>query len=108
MDVVRAAIGKLPSDQKILFDGIPRNFEQKEQFEKVLKETDRKFFCLQITLPEEEAWERLLLRATKEGRTDDIHEESIHRRIEVFKDQTVPVIKAYRSEGKMVDVDGLG
>jgi len=108
MEVVRTAIAQLPTDQKILFDGIPRSIDQKEQFDPILADLHRDITGIQITLPEEEAVKRLVLRAEKEGRTDDVLEDAIRRRIEVFKEKTVPVIEAYRQEGKMVDIDGQG
>ncbi|MBI2117578.1 hypothetical protein HYT95_01640 [Candidatus Peregrinibacteria bacterium] len=43
-----------------------------------------------------------------EGRVDDSDEEYIRRRMEIFREETLPVIDEYRRRGKLVDVDGRG
>ena len=108
MDVVHCTLETVPLDQKILFDGIPRSMEQKEQFDPILMSLGRTFTGIEITLPEEEVLKRLLHRAENQGRTDDASEASIRRRIEIFREQTIPVIDAYRREGKIVEIDGQG
>ena len=50
---------------------------------------------------------RLLQRAHVEGRADDT-EDVIRRRLEVYFDQTAPLIDAYEGQGLLVKVDGMG
>ena len=39
---------------------------------------------------------------------DDADESSIHTRISTFLEKTVPVIEAYKTNGKVIEVDGEG
>ena len=108
MDVVKAAVKGCPKDRPIIFDGIPRNMDQMEPFDKVVKEAGRDFRCVEIIVDEEAAVQRILKRADIEGRADDASEESIRRRMQLFHEKTEPVIEAYRSRGIVVDVKGEG
>ena len=50
---------------------------------------------------------RLLNRAAEQGRSDDT-EEVIRRRLEVYAEQTAPLIDTYSERGLLVRVDGMG
>ncbi len=108
MQVVKEAIESRPKDQKILFDGIPRDLDQMRSFDQIMAEVGRKFTCIEITLTEEEGVERILGRAKIEGRADDANEETIRRRMQTFFEKTVPVIQQYREQGKLAGIDGRG
>lgn len=107
MEVVRAAVRE-HGKQKILFDGIPRDNEQKQAFDALMDEEGRDFRCINILLPEEEAIERIRGRATEQGRTDDKDEEKVLRRMQLYREKTMPVVNAYIEEAKLVQVDGMG
>ena len=108
MQVVKEAIAARPADQKIIFDGIPRDSEQQTDFDKVMKETGRDFRCIEIHLDAEEGVRRILERAKEQGRADDADESIIRRRMDTFLTKTMPVIKDYKSKGKMIEVEGQG
>ncbi len=108
MEVVKEAIGSRPQDQKILFDGIPRDSDQKKDFDTIMREVGRNFRCIQLLLDPEEGVQRILGRAKTEGRADDANEEVIRRRMNTFIEKTLPVIEAYGKEGKVVAIDGRG
>jgi adenylate kinase len=46
-------------------------------------------------------------RAADQGRADDT-EDVIRRRLEVYAEQTAPLLAVYSSRGLLVQVDGLG
>ena len=108
MQVVKEAILERPADQKIIFDGIPRDEAQKEGFDEIMKDVGREFRCVQITLDPEEGVQRILGRAEKEGRADDAEEEVIRKRMNTFLEKTMPAIEAYKAAGNMIEVDGEG
>jgi adenylate kinase len=60
-----------------------------------------------ITANTDEVVKRLLNRAKEQGRADDT-EAVIRRRLEVYEEQTAPLIAIYESRGLVVTVDGLG
>jgi len=108
MQVVKEAIAAQPADQKIIFDGIPRDEDQMKAFDEIMKEAGRDFKCVEIKISEEEAFNRILGRAEKEGRADDADEEKIRRRMGLFLEKTMPVINHYKDQEKMIEVDGIG
>lgn len=108
MEVVRNAIARTPKEQKLLFDGIPRDLDQMREFTKIMHDLGRPFMCIQLLMDEEQALKRIQGRAIEQGRADDANEEFIRRRMGLFKDKTMPVINGYRAEGKMTDVNGEG
>ena len=108
MNVVEEAISKRSPDQKIIFDGIPRDIDQMRDFNSVMEKLGRSFCCIHITLSEEEAVQRILKRAEKEGRADDASEETIRKRMGTFLEKTMLVIKEYENQNKVYDVDGQG
>ena len=108
MKVVEQAIMDQPADQQILFDGIPRDGDQTDAFDRILKDAGRDITCVHILLEKEEALERIKSRAEIEGRADDADQEKVLRRIELFEEKTKPVIHAYNEAGKVVEVNGQG
>ena len=108
IQVVKEAILARDPDQKILFDGIPRDLDQMRDFNEIMKDVGREFQCVQFLLDPEEGVQRILGRAEKEGRTDDADEAVIRKRMATFEEKTVPVIEGYKDEGRVVEVDGVG
>ena len=108
MKVVKAAILAQPKHQKILFDGIPRDEDQMNDFNAIMKEVGRDFYCINILLDKEEAMERIRQRAEEQGRVDDADEEKVKRRISLFEEKTMPVIRTYTDNDQMVQISGSG
>lgn len=108
MQVVKEAVGARAKDQKILFDGIPRDLDQMRDFDAVMQEAGRPFRCVQILLTPEEATARILGRAKAEGRADDADTAIIERRMKTFTEKTMPVIAFYKERGILQEIDGNG
>jgi adenylate kinase len=107
MQVVKEAILARPKNQKILFDGIPRDENQMQSFDKILKEAGRPFRCIHILLSPEEGMQRILGRAKAEGRADDADTAIVEKRMKTFTEKTMPVIQKYKKEGNMIEIDGM-
>lgn len=105
MQVVKEAVCGLPKDLTVVFDGIPRDLDQQRDFDVIMKECGREFRCLHFVLSAEEGVARIAGRAKLEGRTDDANEETIRRRMALFKEKTMPVVEIYRQMGRVVDVN---
>ncbi len=101
MRVVKEAISKRPKRQRILFDGIPRDLDQMKDFDAIMREAGREFHCIHFLLDDAEAEKRILGRAKAEGRADDADTAVIHRRMQTFKNKTMPVIQTYEKAGKL-------
>ena len=62
---------------------------------------------IQLTADTDEVVRRLLGRAIEQGRADDT-EDVIRRRLEVYEEQTAPLISLYAARGLVIMIDGLG
>ena len=62
---------------------------------------------IELDVSEEELMKRLILRGQQSGRSDD-NEETIKKRLDVYHQQTAPLVEWYRQEGIHHHVDGLG
>lgn len=105
MRVMAEAVRGIPKDQKIIFDGIPRDENQMKDFDAIMKSSARPFQCLHFVLEKDKAIERILGRAKQEGRVDDANTDIILKRMQTFLDKTMPVIKTYEANGLMTDVN---
>jgi len=108
MQVVQEAIAARPKDQKIIFDGIPRDENQKRDFDAILEEEGRDFRCVHILLDEEGSVRRILKRAEDQGRADDADEAIVRKRMATFHEKTEPVIEQYKAEERVIEIDGEG
>lgn len=62
---------------------------------------------LELDVPDEELMARLINRGKTSGRADD-NEETIAKRLNVYKEQTSPLIEWYKKEGKHNYIKGIG
>jgi adenylate kinase len=89
-----------------IFDGYPRTVAQARSLEALLNETGgRVDAVLFIDVPDAVLVDRLLKRATLEGRADDTRE-TITERLRVYRDKTAPLADLYAKAGVLVTIDG--
>jgi adenylate kinase len=62
---------------------------------------------IELTVDTDVVVGRLVRRAAEQGRADDT-EDVIRRRLEVYAEQTAPLIAVYQSRGLVERVDGMG
>ena len=92
----------------VIFDGFPRTIPQAEALKKMLDERgDKVAAMIELDVPEDELMKRLLLRGQMSGRSDD-NAETIKKRLDVYHNQTAPLIDWYEKEGIRYPIDGLG
>ncbi len=98
----------LKGSKGVIFDGFPRTVAQAKALKKMLNDlgTDVSVM-LSLNVEEQALIDRLLKRGEISGRSDD-NLETIQKRINVYKEQTLPVADYYKSEGKLVDIEGNG
>jgi adenylate kinase len=85
-----------------VLDGFPRNLAQAETLDAMLRAIGRGLDAiLYFDLPDEVGFERMLKRARDENRADDTPD-VIRRRLEIYHDETEPVVEHYRTTGKLV------
>ena len=92
----------------VIFDGFPRTVNQAEELKKMLAARGHKVAAMvELSVPEDELMTRLLKRGQESGRSDD-NEETIKKRLNVYHDQTSPLIEWYEKEGIRHQINGLG
>jgi adenylate kinase len=91
-----------------LLDGYPRTLEQVDELDAILRSSNLALdHVLELTVDLDEVVDRLVKRAAEQGRSDD-SEAVIRRRLEVYFEQTAPLIQAYAERSILIDVDGMG
>ena len=92
----------------VIFDGFPRTIPQAEALKKMLAERGHSIAAMiELDVPEEELMTRLIKRGQLSGRSDD-NEETIRKRLEVYRSQTAPLIEWYKADGTHHHIDGYG
>jgi adenylate kinase len=107
-DLVRDRLQKPDCEPGFLLDGYPRTIAQVLELDTMLAVAQHSLDAvLELTVNTDEVVGRLLKRAQIEGREDDT-EDVIRHRLEVYAEQTAPLVDLYGQRGMLVQVDGLG
>jgi adenylate kinase len=106
--LVRDRLSQDDAKNGFLLDGYPRTADQVNELDGILADQGNAIDAVVlITADTDEVVRRLLNRALEQGRADDT-EEVIRRRMEVYAEQTAPLIEVYSSRNLVREVDGLG
>ena len=93
-----------PDEQLLILDGIPRTVEQAELLSRYINVIK----IIHLSCQDLEAmYKRLRGRALSQNRPDDADEQVIHRRWEVYQEQTLPVLQFYQPD-LIADIDAMG
>jgi adenylate kinase len=91
----------------LVFDGFPRTQPQAQALDAMLEEIGSPIqLVVTLDVDEDELFKRILHRATLSARTDD-NEETIRKRIDVYKAQSLPLIEYYEKQGECIHIDGM-
>jgi adenylate kinase len=106
--MVRDRLAESDCRRGFLLDGYPRTLSQVEELDGMIRFTGHRLDAVVVlTVDADEIVERLLQRASVEGRADDT-EDVVRRRQEVYAEQTEPLIEVYRGRGLVHEIDGMG
>jgi adenylate kinase len=106
--LVRDRLNQEDAKRGFLLDGYPRTIDQVSELDYILDETGKKLdVVVQLTADGEELLRRLSGRAEQQGRSDDTPD-VIKRRLDVYEQQTAPLIDVYVSRGLVAKINGLG
>jgi adenylate kinase len=106
--MVRNRIDEPDAVAGFLLDGYPRTVAQVEELDGMVAFTGHRLDAVvALTVDEDAVVQRLLLRAETDGRADDT-EDVIRRRMQVYAEQTEPLLEVYRGRGILIEVDGAG
>jgi len=92
-----------------IFDGFPRTIAQAEALDDLLMQYRQSISAmLALEVSDEVLMERLLNRGKTSERSDDKDIDVIRRRIEEYKNKTLPVKSYYEAQGKYHSIPGEG
>ncbi|MFM7144723.1 MAG: adenylate kinase [Actinomycetales bacterium] len=106
--MVRGRLGEPDCSAGFLLDGYPRTLDQVSELDDILTSLNKRLDrVVELTVDREELVQRLVRRAVDSGRSDDT-EDVIRRRMDVYQEQTSPLLQVYATRGLLVSVDGMG
>ena len=90
-----------------ILDGFPRTVAQAEALDAMLADKGLAIeHVIEFRVDEDAMVARILKRAAEEGRSDD-NEETLRKRMDVYRRQTAPIIPYYSGKGALKTVDGM-
>ncbi|PDP55158.1 adenylate kinase [Porphyromonas gingivalis] len=108
VDMMEKLISTLVDTEGIIFDGFPRTIPQAEAMETMLAHHGWKVdIVLNLQVPEEMLIERLLNRGKISGRSDD-NIETIRKRLDVYANETAPLVDFFTRKNVLHNVVGTG
>lgn len=108
LDILEHELDSHPEAKGVIFDGFPRTVPQAEALEKMLEKRGTKVHgVIGLEVPEEELTERLIKRGLASGRSDD-NEQTIAKRLDVYRRQTEPLKEYYNRRLAYYPVNGSG
>jgi adenylate kinase len=133
-EVLHTKLNSLPREAGLIIDGAPRTVNQIEYIQAALQEVGRKIDkVIFVNIPKTESIERISRRFLCEKcrkyfimgkdiqsveekcpicqgkiiqRIDDTPE-GVAKRLEIFDQETIPVINFFKEKGKVLEIDGL-
>lgn len=102
MALIKERLSQSDAQKGWILDGFPRNESQAAFLDELLEEMDQAYrYAVNLEVPDDVLVQRMLGR----GRADDT-EEVIRRRLQVYHQQTAPLIDFYQARHKLVSIDG--
>ena len=107
-DIVADRLRESDARSGFLLDGYPRTPDQVDELDRILAADNAALDAVVLLVADADVVvARLLKRATEQGRLDDT-EEIIRHRMNVYVEQTSPIIDGYDARNLVVRVDALG
>ncbi len=106
--MIRERLAEEDARSGFLLDGYPRTLEQAAVLDDLLATQGRELTAVIVLQVDRESLvQRLLRRAEIQGRSDD-SEHVIRRRLEVYAEQTLPLVTLYGGRNLVHEIDGNG
>lgn len=107
--MLESEVNKYPDAKGFIFDGFPRTIAQAQALDIFLSKRGQSLSAvLSLEVKEDELRQRLAERAKSSGRPDDANPEVIQKRIDVYKNETLPLKDHFTAQGKYKGINGIG
>jgi len=107
-DLVRDRLAQADCGEGFLLDGYPRTTDQVRALDEFLAEHGAAMdLVVELVADPDVVVERLKKRALDQGRSDD-DESVVRHRLDVYRQQTAPLIDLYDGRGMLAKIDGIG
>ncbi|HID53478.1 MAG TPA: adenylate kinase [Anaerolineae bacterium] len=104
--MVKDRLSQPDCTQGAILDGFPRTTAQAGALDQLLADIGGEISIVPyIKVDEEVLVQRLINRGKIEGRADD-NEETIRTRMQVYQEETAPLLAYYRNRGLLVEING--
>jgi len=88
-----------------IFDGYPRNLSQRDIFDEICRVNKLNLvYVFFLNAPESLLKKRITDRGKKSGRSDDKSEKAFEKRMEEYKEHTLPMIESMRNGGNFLEI----
>jgi adenylate kinase len=105
-EILWERITKAAAGGGYVLDGFPRNLRQAElAFERARPAGVTADAVVYLAVPDDLVRSRLVARARREGRSDDLDPDVTERRLLIFHSETEPLLDFYRNRDLLVTVD---
>lgn len=106
--LIRDRLAEPDASEGFLLDGYPRTTDQVRELDDYLSSHGQSLdVVIELVADPDVVVERLRRRAVEQGRADD-DESVVRHRLEVYREQTEPLVHVYRDRGLLSAVDALG
>jgi adenylate kinase len=103
-----SVMDKLKGAKGFVFDGFPRTIMQAEKFDEMLASRSMPVtLVISLEVNDEELIRRLVKRGLESGRADDT-EDVIRQRLNVYNNQTKPLLEYYSKKKLLRSIHGTG
>lgn len=109
LEIMREKISHSLSNAGRIFDGFPRTIFQAERLGELLKSFDMALdFIIELSVDQDILIDRInkRIKESSEKRSDD-NIETLKKRIEIYKKQTMPIIDYYSKKIEVHKIDGM-
>ena len=109
LSIISKRISEDDCSNGFILDGFPRNLNQASKFDEILLQKDRKIdFVIELKVSKENLYKRIKNRAieSNEARADD-KEEILKNRLNIYDEQTKPLVPYYKKAELHFEVDGM-
>jgi adenylate kinase len=91
----------------LIFDGFPRTTVQAVALDELLERKGIPLnLVISVEVEEKELYKRIIGRGEDSGRSDD-SEDIVRQRLDVYKQQTMPLLQYYNKQGKVAVINGM-